>query len=206
MMRQLSCSLLCISLVVASGLVVAENDIRTGLGTQLVQAAVDRTRASVRYDGSYHRLEYPGGDVPSSIGVCTDVVIRAYRKLGIDLQQWVHEDMQQAFDQYPTHWGLQRPDANIDHRRVPNLERFLERQGAALPITLSAPDYQPGDLVSWRLNGRLPHIGIVIDRQIPGTGRHLVVHNVGAGPRAEDVLFAHPITGHFRWLPLVEDT
>ncbi|MFK7912317.1 MAG: DUF1287 domain-containing protein [Pseudomonadales bacterium] len=171
------------------------------LDARLVQAAIERTRASVRYDGSYHRLEYPGGDVPAAIGVCTDVVVRAYRALDIDLQQRVHEDMRQAFDRYPPHWGLQAPDPNIDHRRVPNLERFLERQGAGLAVSGQASDYRPGDLVSWRLNGRLPHIGIVIDQRVPGTRRYQIVHNIGAGPEVADVLFAHPISGHFRWLP-----
>jgi len=170
---------------------------------RLSAAALARTEARVIYDPAYVRLAYPGGDVPADRGVCADVVIRAYRALGIDLQQRVHEDMTAAFDAYPKRWGLTRPDSNIDHRRVPNLEAFLRRQGAALAITEDAADYRPGAVVAWNLRGSsgfLPHIGIVTDRLAP-SGRPQVVHNIGAGPQLEDVLFAWPITGHYRWLP-----
>jgi hypothetical protein len=174
---------------------------------RLSAAALARTAARVTYDPAYVRLAYPGGDVPADRGVCADVIIRAYRALGIDLQQRVHEDMTAAFDAYPKLWGLTRPDSNIDHRRVPNLEAFLRRQGAALRVTDDPADYRPGDVVAWNLrgdaNGRggfLPHIGIVTDRRAP-SGRPQVVHNIGAGPKLEDVLFAWPITGHYRWLP-----
>jgi len=170
---------------------------------RLNAAALARTQARVVYDPAYVRLAYPGGDVAADRGVCADVIVRAYRALGIDLQQLVHEDMTAAFEAYPRHWGLRRPDSNIDHRRVPNLEAFLKRQGAALAITDDPRAYRPGDLVAWNLRGAagfLPHIGIVTDR--PGaSGRPQVVHNIGAGPRLEDVLFDWPITGHYRYLP-----
>jgi hypothetical protein len=170
---------------------------------RLSAAALARTEARVIYDPAYVRLAYPGGDVPADRGVCADVVVRAYRALGIDLQQRVHEDMTAAFDAYPKLWGLTRPDSNIDHRRVPNLAAFLRRQGAALRVTDDPADYRPGDVVAWNLRGSsgfLPHIGIVTDRLAP-SGRPQVVHNIGAGPQLEDVLFAWPITGHYRWLP-----
>ena len=169
--------------------------------TGLVAAALERTRHQVRYDNAYRAIEYPGGDVPDEIGVCTDVIIRSYRAVGIDLQVKVHEDMAAAFDQYPTIWGLTRPDPNIDHRRVPNLKRFFERSGAAVTITSEAEDYRPGDLVTWMLPGNLPHIGIVVDEQNAEGSRPLIVHNIGAGPKVEDVLFRYPVTGHFRYHP-----
>jgi uncharacterized protein YijF (DUF1287 family) len=170
---------------------------------KLVAAAIERTRHDVTYDGSYHRLAYPMGDVPATIGVCTDVVIRAYRaSLGIDLQQSVHEDMKQAFGEYPKIWGLGRPDPNIDHRRVPNLETFLKRHGETLPITDDPDDYRPGDLVTWRLTGTgLPHIGIVTDRRAPITGNPIIAHNIGRGPELSDMLFDYRISGHFRYFP-----
>ncbi|TNJ34962.1 DUF1287 domain-containing protein [Arenimonas terrae] len=151
------------------------------------------------YDGSYVRLAYPGGDVPADRGVCTDVVIRAYRAAGLDLQKAVHEDMRTHFAAYPKLWGLARPDRNIDHRRVPNLETWARRAGHALPAGTDPASYRPGDLVSWRLPNGLPHIGLVSDRRAPdGSGRPLVVHNIGAGTQVEDVLFAWPPVGHFR--------
>jgi uncharacterized protein len=165
---------------------------------RLVDAAVAQTGSSVTYDGSYRRIPYPGGDVPASIGVCTDVVIRAYRRVGIDLQVKVHEDMTQAFRTYPQQWGMLGPDPNIDHRRVPNLQAFFRQAGAALPISRDAAAYRPGDLVTWILPHNLPHIG-VITRQKSGTGTPLVVHNIGRGPEVEDILFAYPITGHYRY-------
>jgi uncharacterized protein YijF (DUF1287 family) len=165
---------------------------------RLVDAAVAQTRSTVVYDGSYRRIAYPGGDVPESIGVCTDVVIRAYRRAGIDLQVKVHEDMKSAFRTYPQLWGMSGPDPNIDHRRVPNLQAFFRRAGAALPITRDAGTYRAGDLVTWMLPHNLPHIGVVTG-QTSGTGRPLIVHNIGRGPEVEDMLFAYPITGHYRY-------
>ncbi|MES9990448.1 MAG: DUF1287 domain-containing protein [Candidatus Thiodiazotropha sp.] len=170
---------------------------------RLVSAAVERTKLSVRYDGSYIPIAYPGGDVPNDTGVCTDLLIRSYRALDIDLQQRVHEDMAANFDSYPSRriWGLARADSNIDHRRVPNLQVFFSRHGQKLPVTRQGKDYESGDIVTWMLPGNLPHIGIVTDRFSQETGSPLIVHNIGAGPRLEDMLFAYPITGHYRYLP-----
>lgn len=166
---------------------------------ELVRAARQQTRSAVTYDGSYTRLAYPMGDVPATRGVCTDVVIRAYRAIGIDLQVLVHEDMLANFRRYPRLWGLSGPDANIDHRRVPNLQKFLERAEAKVGTAGAAAAYRAGDLVTWMLPGNLPHIGIVSDRLASDTGRPLVIHNIGAGPVEEDMLFAYPITGHYRY-------
>lgn len=165
----------------------------------LSQAALDRTRHSVRYDGSYRRIDYPGGDVPETVGVCTDVVIRAYRSLDIDLQQRVHEDMVGHFAAYPQIWSLQGPDSNIDHRRVPNLQTYFRRHGTELSVSSDPENYRTGDLVTWTVGGNLPHIGIVVDRRSSDGQRPLIVHNIGAGPRLEDVLFAYPMTGHYRY-------
>lgn len=167
-------------------------------GTRLSRAALERTTHTVRYDPAYVAIAYPGGDVPDGQGVCADVVVRAYRAVGIDLQKAVHEEMAAAFDAFPTDWGLTRTDPNIDHRRVRNLEVFFGRRGTALPLSHDPRDYAPGDLVTWRLGGVLPHIGIVTDRRAP-SGRPVVVHNVGEGPKAEDVLFAFPLAGHYRY-------
>ncbi|PTD95028.1 DUF1287 domain-containing protein [Pseudothauera lacus] len=175
---------------------------------RLVAAALARTQHSVRYDGRYIAIPYPNGDVPAEIGVCTDEVIRSYRELGIDLQQRVHEDMRRHFSTYPSRriWGLTRPDSNIDHRRVPNLQTYFSRHGVALPVSADAADYRPGHLVTWMLPGNLPHIGIVTDVVDARSGRPLIVHNIGAGPRLEDMLFSYPITGHYRYLPEVRST
>ena len=166
---------------------------------ELVSAARQQTRSAVTYDGSYARVGYPMGDIPSTRGVCTDLVIRAYRVIGIDLQVLVHEDMRAHFDLYPHLWGLSQPDANIDHRRVPNLQRFLERAEAEIRTVGAATAYLPGDLVTWMLPGNLPHIGIVSDRRATRSGNPLIIHNIGAGPAEEDMLFAYPITGHYRY-------
>jgi uncharacterized protein YijF (DUF1287 family) len=165
----------------------------------LIAAARRQIGVTLVYDPAYSRLTYPGGDVPCGRGVCTDVVIRAYRDaLSIDLQQSVHQDMAQAFAAYPRRWGLARPDRNIDHRRVPNLERFWERQGARLGAIGDAAGWQPGDLFTALVGGNLPHVGIVSDR-VARNGNPLVIHNIGAGAREEDALFAHRLTGRFRW-------
>lgn len=171
---------------------------------QLVDAAIDRTKHFVIYNGRYIKIDYPMGDVPANIGVCTDVVIRSYRKLGIDLQELVHKDMKVNFKLYPKIWGLKKTDTNIDHRRVPNLEVFFERHGQMLPITKKASDYQPGDLVTWRLDGNLPHIGIVSNKKHPVSGRYQIVHNIGLGPQLEDVLFDYKVVGHYRFMPKKE--
>jgi uncharacterized protein len=168
---------------------------------RLVAAAVERTHHSVRYVSAYVRIPYPDGDVPSDTGVCTDEIIRSYRAVGVDLQKEVHEDMVQNFGAYPNkrRWLLAHPDANIDHRRVPNLMIFFQRKGDPLPITTHAEDYAPGDLVTWDLGGNVPHIGIVVDQKARWSGRHMIVHNIGEGPRMEDVLFNWRVTGHYRY-------
>lgn len=177
-----------------------------GFHQNLVEAAIERTNHSVRYDGAYRSIDYPGGDVPADIGVCTDVVIRSYRTLGVDLQVLVHEDMKSNFSAYPSNriWVLTQTDRNIDHRRVPNLQTFFTRHGESLAISQSAADYLPGDLVSWMLPGNLPHIGIVTDQWSSSSGRPLIVHNIGAGPQLEDILFSYSITGHYRFEPADE--
>jgi uncharacterized protein YijF (DUF1287 family) len=169
--------------------------------SDLIAAARVRTTRHEIYDGSYRVIGYPMGDVPNDRGVCTDLIIRAYRALGIDLQVLVHEDIKDHFAVYPQVWGLRKPDRNIDHRRVPNLQKFFERAGAKLRVTTAAGDYKPGDLVTWMLPGNLPHIGIISDQKVPGSTRPRVIHNIGAGPVEDDILFAYPITGHYRYLP-----
>lgn len=168
---------------------------------RLVAAAIERTHHSVRYVPEYIRLPYPDGDVPADTGVCTDEIIRSYRAVGVDLQKEVHEDMLQNFAAYPNkrRWLLSHPDSNIDHRRVPNLMVFFRRKGESLPITDRDADYAPGDLVTWNLGGDVPHIGIVVDQKSPASGRYMIVHNIGEGPKMEDVLFNWKITGHYRY-------
>jgi uncharacterized protein len=167
---------------------------------RLVAAAIERTGHEVRYDPTYFPIPYPGGDVPEGVGVCTDEVIRPYRAVGIDLQREVHEDMARNFRLYPRKWGLAKPDTNIDHRRVPNLMVFFSRKGAALPVTARASDYRPGDVVTWDLGGGLTHIGIVVNTPSEADpARFQIVHNIGAGPKMEDVLFDWKITGHYRY-------
>ncbi len=179
------------------------SDARTSAGAPasatppLVAAARRQIGVTVVYDPAYVVLPYPGGDVPQDRGVCTDVVVRALRTQGIDLQRSVHEDMRANFARYPKKWRLRTPDRNIDHRRVPNLQTFFARRGWSLAPTREAGDYRAGDLVTWMLPGHLPHIGIVSDRRTR-TGTPLILHNIGRGTREEDILFDHPITGHYR--------
>ncbi len=175
---------------------------------KLAQAALERTTHDVTYDGRYQKIAYPMGDVPDSIGVCTDVVIRSYRQLGIDLQQLLHEDISKHFKKYPnqSRWGLTRPDTNIDHRRVPNLRVFFSRFGSSLPVTEQAEDYLPGDLVTWKLNDSMVHIGIVAEEvSYTNPNRHLIIHNIGSGPELGDILFDYEITGHYRYSPNEEE-
>jgi uncharacterized protein YijF (DUF1287 family) len=168
--------------------------------TRLANAALDRTKEIVRYDGGYTKISYPNGDVPAGTGVCTDEVIRTYRKVGFDLQKLVHEDMAAHFEVYPKQWKLPKPDSNIDHRRVPNLQTFLKRQGAALPVSKNPEDYVPGDLITCNLPGNLTHIALVVPA--PNGGPHpWIVHNIGEGPQMEDRLFEFELTGHYRWHP-----
>ena len=171
---------------------------------RLSYAALDRLRHRVVYDGRYIPISYPNGDVPANMGVCTDTVIRSYRKLGVDLQRLVYEDMSGNFHAYPnlTKWGLNQPDPNIDHRRVHNLKAFFTRHGGRVAVTGNPPDYRPGDLVTWSLGGDQEHIGIVVNRKSPADpNRYLIVHNIGEGEKIEDVLFQMPITGHYRYFP-----
>lgn len=163
-----------------------------------VEAARRQIGVTRTYDPAYVVLPYPGGDVPQDRGVCTDVVIRALRAEGLDLQKSVHEDMRGHFDLYPKQWGLRRPDRNIDHRRVPNLQAFFKRKGFSLPVSKDAADYQPGDLVTCTVPPNLPHVMIVSDKKT-AAGVPLVIHNIGSGAREEDVLFTYPLTGHYRW-------
>jgi len=188
------------SIVLVAILVVAAATPAQPAVDDLVEAAIERTKHRVTYDGSYRRIDYPNGDVPDHIGVCTDLVVRAYRATGVDLQKKVHEDMAASFDQYPTIWGLSRPDANIDHRRVPNLRVFFERNGKSLRVSTIPDDYHAGDLVTWMLPGDLPHIGIVTHKRSHDGRRPLIVHNIGRGPEVEDMIFNYPITGHYRYV------
>jgi uncharacterized protein len=168
--------------------------------TRLLHSAHQQTRMRVTYDSGYTRIAYPMGDVAPDKGVCTDVIIRAYRAAGIDLQQRVHEDMQAHFALYPKNWGLKRPDSNIDHRRVPNLRVFLGRFGKSLTLSRKPEDYAPGDLVTYRLPFGQPHIAMVSDERAAfDPKRPMIIHNIGAGPKQEDALFSYEITGHFRY-------
>lgn len=166
---------------------------------KLAKAAEERTLHSIAYDPSYFKLDYPGGDVPANKGVCTDVIIRAYRTVGIDLQVKIHEDMKNNFYAYPKIWGLKKADPNIDHRRVPNLMVFFKRHGLVLPISRDPGEYQPGDIITWDLSRGVTHIGIVSTKRNNSVKRYLVVHNIGSGPKLEDVLFSWEITGHFKY-------
>lgn len=168
------------------------------LALKLVAAAESQIGVTLYYDGSYQRLAYPNGDVPIERGVCTDVIIRTYRQLGLDLQQLVHDDMRVNFNAYPPLWGLSKPDRHIDHRRVPNLQSFFTRHGQSLSVSTDATAYHAGDLVTWMLPGNLPHIGIVSASK-KASGVPLIVHNIGGGAQKENVLFLYPITGHYRY-------
>jgi uncharacterized protein YijF (DUF1287 family) len=174
---------------------------RREFSRHLVAAAIERTHHVVRYDPAYVQIPYPGGDVPGDTGVCTDEIIRAYRSVGVDLQKEVHEDMTQNFDLYPRKWRwlTSHTDTNIDHRRVPNLKVFFARKGESLALSTRAEDYAPGDIVTWDLGGGVPHVGLVVDQKSAQSGRDMIVHNIGQGPRMEDVLFHWRITGHYRY-------
>lgn len=188
--------LFCI-LLTLEGSVAAQDD--------LISAARGRIGTTLLYDPAYKALDYPGGDVPDDRGVCTDVIIRSLRQAyGFDLQRSVHEDMVAAFASYPAIWGLSKPDKNIDHRRVPNLETYFKRIGAAVPLGEKATDYKPGDIVTWRIGGRLPHIGVISDATSPA-GTPLVIHNMGWGTREDDILFAFPRVAQVRFHPRAQE-
>jgi uncharacterized protein YijF (DUF1287 family) len=166
----------------------------------ILAGAVEQTSVTKNYTQDYFVIPYPMGDVPAETGACTDVVVRAFRKAGVDLQREVHEDMSANFAAYPKKWGLPKPDSNIAHRRVPNLQTFFARRGKALEVTQKAENYQPGDVVSWDLDGKgMTHIGLVSHLWNEPTKRYLIIHNIGAGARAEDVLFNWKVTGHYRY-------
>jgi uncharacterized protein YijF (DUF1287 family) len=188
-------TLLSIPLLVLSSIISAQDE----LSVRLSEAAIELTKHHVDYEPGYFSISYPNGDIPSDKGVCTDVIIRAYRKLGIDLQKEVHEDISAAFNSYPKIWGLSRPDKNIDHRRVPNLMVFFTRHGTVKPVTGAAEDYLPGDIVCWNLGGSVTHIGLVVNRKSSDGKRNLIVHNIGGGQVLADCLFEYRIIGHYRY-------
>lgn len=182
---------------------IAEQPISKDFYGKLSDATLSIVDGSIEYDPTYYKIPYPDGDVPAGKGVCTDVVIRAYRKMGIDLQKEVHVDMKANFSKYPKAWGLSKPDTNIDHRRVPNLQVFFSRKGKSLPVTENAADYKPGDIVSWMLPSNRPHIGVVVSKK-SASGRYKMVHNIGYGQNIDDCLFEYTITGHYRYNPTAE--
>jgi uncharacterized protein len=182
-------------LVVVQAAVADSSQDQTG---KLIAAARAQIGVTKYYDSAYTVIAYPNGDVPIERGVCTDVLIRAYRDIGIDLQRLVHEDMRDNFAKYPKLWGLSHPDPNIDHRRVPNLMVFFARKGQTLPVSQSGSDYRPGDIVTWQLPSGVPHIGLVSDTPADGE-RYQMIHNIGAGTQCEDCLFEFKVTGHYRY-------
>lgn len=181
--------------LIFNSLCIAQNEYDGSLS----EGALELTKQQVTYDPSYFSIAYPNGDVPSDKGVCTDVVIRAYGKVGIDLQKLVHEDMLSNFELYPKNWGLKRPDKNIDHRRVPNLMTFFKRFGEVKEITNDPCDYLPGDVVCWSLGGGITHVGVVVDRKSDDKKRNLIVHNIGNGQVLADCIFDFKIIGHYRY-------
>jgi len=165
----------------------------------IIDGAVDQVGKTTGYDSSYQKLDYPNGDVPIETGVCSDVIVRAFRKGGIDLQKEVHEDMKSSFSAYPTRWGMKGPDANIDHRRVPNLQTFFARKGKSLSTNSDDENFLPGDVVTWDLGFGTEHVGIVVNVWYKPSQHYLIVHNIGGGTRMEDALFTWKITGHYRY-------
>jgi uncharacterized protein YijF (DUF1287 family) len=188
-----------LTFIIASLLIISESFSEGNFFEMLSMKAIELTENTVEYDPSYFIIQYPNGDVPLNKGVCTDVVIRAYRKMNIDLQKEVHEDMMLNFEKYPKNWGLKHTDKNIDHRRVPNLMTFFSRHGQKKEITLNSEDYIPGDIVCWNLYGGVTHIGIVVNKKSNDEKRNLIVHNIGAGQVIEDCLFNFKIIGHYRY-------
>ena len=188
-----------ITLIIASLLVVTEGFSEVNFFEMLSMKAIELTENTVEYDPTYFIIQYPNGDVPANKGVCTDVIIRAYRKVNIDLQKEVHEDMMLNFEKYPKIWGLKHTDKNIDHRRVPNLMTFFSRFGNKKEISLKSEDYVPGDIVCWNLYGGVTHIGMVVNEKSNDGKRNLIVHNIGAGQVMEDCLFNFKIIGHYTY-------
>jgi len=180
-------------------------DFKNDFQKDFVGAAFNRTTHNITYNGNYFVIDYPNGDIPDNFGVCTDVIIRAYRKMGVDLQKLIHEDIIENFNNYPIkrHWPNQTSaDSNIDHRRVPNIEKFLSTYGEIIPVSNNKNDYQPGDIITWDLKGSSPwHIGIVTNKISSTSNNPLIVHNIGRGPVIDDMLFRFPIRGHYRYTP-----
>ncbi len=175
-------------------------EIAPGPVRSIIESAIKQTKTTTGYTQDYFVIPFPNGDVPAHTGACTDVVIRSFRAAGVDLQKDVHEDMAAHFAEYPKKWGLTKADSNIDHRRVPNLQKYFERIGKSLPVTTDGKEYRPGDIVSWDLNGNgMTHIGVVSNLWNADQKRHLIIHNIGSGARAEDRLFEWKITGHYRY-------
>jgi hypothetical protein len=166
---------------------------------RVIADSIEQTTKTRLYDPSYVKLDYPNGDAPIDRGVCADVIVRAFRKGDVDLQKEIHEDMKNHFAKYPRKWGAKKPDKNIDHRRVPNLMTWFERQGKSLPISKEAKDYLPGDVVCWELDNGLSHIGLVSEIKVKDQDCYAVVHNIGSGAQLEDALFAWKIIGHYRY-------
>jgi uncharacterized protein YijF (DUF1287 family) len=166
---------------------------------QFVEAAIEQSKVTTGYDPSWVKIDYPNGDVPSDTGVCSDVIVRAFRKAGIDLQKEVHEDMTRAWSEYPRKWGARGTDTSIDHRRVLNLTTYFDRQRKSLPVTDERADYLPGDVVAWELSPGVEHIGVLTNLSSEPDKHYLIVHNIGAGARVEDVLLAWKIIGHYRY-------
>jgi uncharacterized protein YijF (DUF1287 family) len=188
-----------IVLILLFNLIVQPFIAQSEFGKRLADSAFTLTKQKVKYVPTYFQIKYPNGDVPSDKGVCTDVIIRTYRKVGIDLQKEVHEDIKTNFDKYPKYWKLKKPDTNIDHRRVPNLMVFFAKFGKVKQLTLKSTDYLPGDIVCWNLGGAITHIGIVSNKKTPDGKRYHIIHNIGQGQVLEDCLFNYKIIGHYEY-------
>lgn len=188
-----------IVLIVLFKLIVQPNIAQSEFGKRLADSAFTLTKQKVKYVPTYFQIKYPNGDVPSDKGVCTDVIIRSYRKIGIDLQKELHEDIKTNFDNYPKYWKLKKPDTNIDHRRVPNLMVFFAKYGKVKQLSLKPTDYLPGDIVCWNLGVSITHIGLVSNKKTPDGKRYFMIHNIGQGQVLEDCLFTYKIIGHYEY-------
>jgi len=166
----------------------------------VIESAREQIEVTTHYTQDYRVIPYPGGDMPADTGACTDVVIRAFRKAGVDLQKEVHDDMAANFSAYPAKWGLTHTDTNIDHRRVPNLQTYFARKGSSVPIASDGNAFKPGDVVTWDLDGKgMTHIGLISNDWNEASKRYLIIHNIGGGVAEEDRLFDWKITGHYRY-------
>jgi uncharacterized protein YijF (DUF1287 family) len=188
-----------ILIIILLTLQICKNHAQTNFGKRLADSAFTLTKQEVKYVPTYFQIKYPNGDVPADKGVCTDVIIRSYRKVGIDLQKEVHEDIKTSFDKYPKYWKLKKPDTNIDHRRVPNLMVFFAKFGKVKQLSLKPTDYIPGDIVCWYLRGAITHIGLVSNKKTSDGKRYFMIHNIGYGQILEDCLFTYKIIGHYEY-------